>query len=147
MRTNPMSKTSLRRDSTTCTYFPMVAHKEVHVADSTLERIKQLDKERTSLLDTAKKAALAAANEAITALNALGFNYRLISEGERTVTRKRRPKSRKGTRTVKSACPICKFKTVPPHDARKHRFAQGKKKRPFTAAELTKLGLKKAESK
>jgi hypothetical protein len=126
----------------------MVAHKEVHVADSTLERIKQLDKERTSLLDTAKKAALAAANEAITALTALGFNYRLISEGEKTVTRKRKSKSRKGTRTVKNApCPICKFKTVPPHDARKHRFTQGKKKRPFTAAELTKLGLKKAESK
>lgn len=118
------------------------------MADSTIERIKQLDKERTSLLDTAKKAALAAANEAITGLNALGFKYRLISEGQKAITRKRKSKGRKGTRTVKNApCPICKFTTVPPHDARKHRFAQGKKKRPFTAAELTKLGLKKAESK
>ncbi len=71
-----------------------------------------------------------------------------MSEGETIVTRKRKSKSRKGTRTVKNAaCPICKFKIVPPHDARKHRFAQGKKKRPFIAAELTKLGLKKAESK
>jgi ribosomal protein L13E len=55
-----------------------------------------------------------------------------------------RKRSGKGTRSVKSApCPICKFKTVPPHDARKHRFAQGKNKRPFTAAELSNLGLKK----
>jgi hypothetical protein len=117
---------------------------EVHVPDNTLERIKQLDKERTSLLDTAKKAALAAANEAITALKALGFNYRLISQGEKTVATKRTSKSRKGTRTIKDApCVICKFKTKPSHDARRHRFAQGKKKRPFTAKELSDLGLKK----
>ena len=99
---------------------------EVHVADTTIERIKQLDKERASLLDTAKKAALTAANQAITALNALGFNYRLISEGEKTVATKRKSKSRKGTRTIRDApCAICKFKTSPHHDARKHRFAQG----------------------
>jgi hypothetical protein len=122
----------------------MVAYTEVHVAEDTLERIKQLDKERTSLLDTAKKTALAAANQAITALNALGFNYRLITGGGKTASTKRKSKSRKGTRRVKDApCPICKFKTAPPHDARKHRFAQGKKKRPFTAKELADLGLKK----
>ena len=114
------------------------------MADNMMERLKQLDKERTSLLDTAKKAALTAANEAITALNALGFKYRLISDGEKTVTTKRKSKSRKGTRTIKDApCVICKFKTSPSHDARKHRFAQGKKKRPFTVKELADLGLKK----
>ena len=91
----------------------------------TLERIKQLDKERSSLLDTAKKTALVAANQAITALNALGFNYRLISASAKTASTKRKSDSRKGTRRVKDApCPICKFKTAPPHDARKHRFAQ-----------------------
>jgi len=115
------------------------------VAD-TLARIKELDKERTSLIDTAKKAALTAADQAITALNALGFNYRLISDGKKTASTKRKfkTKSRKGTRIIKDApCVICKFKTSPSHDARKHRFSQGKKKRPFTAKELSDLGLKK----
>ena len=113
----------------------------------TVARIKELDKQRASLIETAKTAALSAANTAIAALNELGFNYRLIGDGGKATgsKRKSKSKSRKGARTIKDApCVICKFKTSPPHDARKHRFSQGKKKRPFTAAELSKLGLKKA---
>lgn len=39
-------------------------------------------------------------------------------------------------------CPICEFKTTPPHDARRHRGQS--EKRPFTAAELTGMGMTKA---
>lgn len=51
---------------------------------------------------------------------------------------------RKGTRTANPdrACPICEFKTVPPHDARRHRGQTDK--RPFTAEELDAMGMKKA---
>lgn len=50
---------------------------------------------------------------------------------------------RKGTRTTNPdrPCPICEFKTVPPHDARRHRGQS--EKRPFTAEELETLGMKK----
>ena len=51
--------------------------------------------------------------------------------------------SRKGTRRVKdAACPICGFKTIPPHDGRAHRSQSPKK--PFTADELAARGFRKA---
>jgi hypothetical protein len=108
------------------------------MADSPIARIKQLDQERSQLLSSAKKEALDRAKAAIDDLNGLGFSYQL-SEGSA-------PKrgTRKGTRQVSDApCPVCKFKTSPPHDARKHR-AQGKRKKPFTAAQLNEMGLEKA---
>lgn len=51
---------------------------------------------------------------------------------------------RKGTRTTNPdrPCPICEFKTVPPHDARRHRGQ--KDKRPFTIEELHEMGMTKA---
>lgn len=51
---------------------------------------------------------------------------------------------RKGTRPIPEGkvCPICEFGTVPSHDARKHRSQSEKK--PFTAEELTSLGLTRA---
>jgi len=107
-----------------------------------IQRIKEIDKERASLLDTAKRAALDAANSAITALNSLGFSYRLI-ERATTPARRTSRKARRGTGKIKNApCPICQFKTKPPHDARRHRGQ--KKKRPFTAQELTAMGYAKA---
>jgi hypothetical protein len=106
--------------------------------DSPIQRIKELDKEREQLLSTAKKEALARANEAISDLAALGFDYRLSEEGQPV-----RRGARKGTRRVNDApCPVCKFKTDPPHDARRHR-GQGKRKKTFTPAELKELGLQK----
>jgi hypothetical protein len=108
------------------------------MADTPIQRLKQLDQERTQLLASAKKEALERANTAIHDLNALGFNYRLSEDGRaasRGSGRKRRLKE--------APCPVCKFKTSPPHDARKHR-GQGKRKKPFTAVELNEMGLERA---
>jgi len=69
-------------------------------------------------------------------LNSLGFSYQLV-DGKKGV-------SRKATGQIKDGpCPVCKFKTAPPHDARKHR-SQGKKKKPFTPQQLAELGLGRA---
>jgi hypothetical protein len=46
-----------------------------------IERIKELDQERTSLFEHAKQEALRRANQAVEDLNALGLKYRLV-EGE-----------------------------------------------------------------
>jgi hypothetical protein len=109
----------------------------VGMPDNPIARIKELDKERSQLITTAKNEALVRANAAISDLNALGFNFTLTEEKARAVS------GRKGTRQVKAApCSVCKFETTPPHDARKHR-AQGKRKRAFTTAELKELELKK----
>jgi hypothetical protein len=111
------------------------------MADNAITRIKQLDQERAQLISSGKKEALDRAKVAIDDLNALGFNYRLV-EGTQTIARAVR--TRKRTRRVKDApCPVCKFKTSPLHDARKHR-GQGNRKRVFTAAELKEFGLEKA---
>ena len=105
------------------------------MSDNAIQRIKQLDQERSTLLASAKKEALTRATQAIDELNALGFNYRLAENGK--------PRTRKATRTIKDApCPVCQFKTDPPHDARGHR-SQGKRKKPFTTAQLKELGYDK----
>jgi hypothetical protein len=111
------------------------------MADTSIARIKQLDQERAQLIASAKKEALDRAKTAIDELSGLGFNYQL-TEGGKANTSKR--PARKGTGFVKDApCPVCKFKTIPLHDARKHR-GQGGRKKPFTPAELTELQLEKA---
>jgi transposase len=109
-----------------------------------VSRLKELDAERAKLLDEALREALSRAEAAVADLNALGFEYALLSPAG--VPGRGRPKgsAKKRTRRMKNApCVICKFQTSPPHDARKHRFSQGKKKHPFTAKELADLGLKK----
>jgi hypothetical protein len=104
-----------------------------------IARIKELDAERARLLDEAKKEALARAQQAVADLNALGFAYNLtqISAGRKAVG-----KRATGRIPVDNPCRICGFRTNPPHDARKHRFSKARK-RPFTAKELTDLGLRK----
>lgn len=52
-----------------------------------LERIKQLDIERSKLMDEAKATALASAETAIAELNALGFDYRLVQGTSTAPTR------------------------------------------------------------
>lgn len=109
------------------------------MSESAIEKLKQLDQERSALLSGAKSEALGRAKDAIAELRNLGFDYRLVEgkSGERG--------PRKGTRTVADKpCPICEFQTSPPHDARRHR-AQGERKRPFTARQLEELGLAKVE--
>jgi hypothetical protein len=107
-----------------------------------VERIKQLEAEKTKLVAAARKEALARANQAVADLVALGFTYRLVDGNGSRAPRK--AARRKGAgRMGDHPCPVCEFKTSPPHDARKHRFVQGKRKHAFTAKELTDLGLKK----
>jgi hypothetical protein len=104
--------------------------------DDPIARIKALDAERTKLLDEAKKDALARAQQAIADLNALGFSYSLAPVAKRAV-------GRKAVGGIPdNPCKICGFRTSPPHDARKHRFSKAKK-RPFSAKELTDLGMRK----
>jgi hypothetical protein len=108
------------------------------MADDPIARIKQLDQERAQLITKGKKEALERANTAIDDLSVMGFNYKLIEQGNNG-----RSSTLRGKRQVKDTpCPICKFKTAPPHDARKHR-GQGKRKVPFTSAELKMLALEK----
>ena len=47
---------------------------------SAIQRIKELDQERATLFEQAKDEALRRAQEAVEDLNALGLNYRLISD-------------------------------------------------------------------
>ena len=111
------------------------------MAPKVIERIKLLDKERGKLLDSAKQEALARAMAAVHDLNVIGFTYRLV-EGDAA---QRRNLNQKRARSMsQEPCPVCKFRTDPPHDARRHRFSQGKKKRPFTPKELTAMGMKRA---
>lgn len=102
-----------------------------------IERIKQLDQEREQLLSVAKNAAVEKVNAAIAELNALGFSYRLVESGGRKAVR-----NGAGRGAIKdSPCPVCKFKTNPRHDARRHR--RQKRKKPFTVGELSVMGLAK----
>lgn len=106
------------------------------MANSAVEQIKKLDEQRRKLIDQAKHEALALAQEAVDALNELGYSYRLSSRGE--------GRGRKGARAMKDDnCPVCGFKTSPLHDGRRHR-GQGDRKRPFSAAELGEMGYSKS---
>jgi hypothetical protein len=49
--------------------------------------------------------------------------------------------SREGRPPKDEPCPVCHFRTDPPHDGRSHRGET--KKKPFTAEELEKKGLTK----
>jgi hypothetical protein len=102
--------------------------------DAALDQIRKLDEKRSKLLDEAKEEALKVAHEALNDLNALGFNYRI--SGKANVGRA------EGRKTSDGPCPICEFRTSPPHDGRKHR-SQGGKKKPFSTQELVQLGLAK----
>jgi len=107
---------------------------------SVLDQLKALDEQRAKLLEGAKNAAIEKANEAIEELNALGFHYRL-AEGP-ALARVLRAKTESETPNRKpndADCPICNFRTKPPHDRRSHRIQERKK--PFTAKELEERGL------
>ena len=76
-------------------------------------------------------------SRAIEELNALGFNYQLTKGAQKAKGKT----AKEGAKITKDApCPICEFKTSPPHDGRTHRN-QGKKKNPFTPDELKARGL------
>jgi len=106
------------------------------MASTTLDQLKQLDSQRTKIIENAKSEAMSKVQMALDDLNELGFSY-VISEGGKGALRSVRERK-------DEPCPTCKFKTLPPHDGRRHR-AQGSKKKPFTNQELTRLGFVKAE--
>src|SRR5262249_39468966 len=118
----------------------LIAMGERAVADNTVQRIKQIDAERSKLLEASKKEALDRVSQALEDLRDLGFTYLLVNE---TRGRPRKRAKRAVPRKRQVECPICKFMTSPPHDARKHRFTQGKRKRAFTVKELADFGLKR----
>jgi len=110
------------------------------MARNILTQLQELDQQRSKLLDGAKTEAMEKAQAAVAELNELGFNYQLVERGQR---RPGSVESRKGTRTLKDApCPICGFKTTPPHDRRAHRTQEPK--RSFTNNELQSRGYRKA---
>ena len=106
---------------------------------SVLDELKALNERRERLLEAAKTEALEKAERAVAELNELGFNYRLV-EGAVRAPRKAGTEAPK-RQTRDAPCPICEFKTNPHHDGRAHRSQKTKK--PFTDAELAKLGLMK----
>jgi hypothetical protein len=77
---------------------------------SAIQRIKELDAERTKLLEQAKEEALLKANEAVAELNALGFNYQL------TIAKRRKSGTEKELEIKDGSCAICGFSTSPSHD-------------------------------
>lgn len=105
---------------------------------SVVDQLKSLDDQRQKILGQAKEEALRRVQAAIDELNNLGFSFGL--ESGRTSS----SGSRKGTRRVSAdrPCPICGFRTEPAHDARRHRGRPNKK--PFTAEELSGMGMRKA---
>ena len=107
------------------------------MANNALDQIKKLDDQKNKLREQAKQECLVRAHSAIAELNSLGFAYTLI---ERSAA----GRGGKGSMRQKkdAPCPICRFKTHPVHDGRRHR-SQGNKKQPFTNQELGELGYAK----
>ena len=106
------------------------------MAKSVLDQIRALEAQKAELMQGARAEALQKAKSAVSALNSLGLNYRLVeARGQGS--------GRKGMRRIDSSrpCPICKFQTNPPHDARAHRGQKSKK--PFGIRELEERGMTK----
>lgn len=113
---------------------------------SPMEELEQLDRRREELRKQVHDEAHGRLKSELDRFNGmnLGRTYELRETGARS-GRQASAESRKGTRSVNAErpCPICGFKTIPPHDARAHR-SQGEKKRAFTAEELSSKGMTKA---
>lgn len=104
-----------------------------------MDQIKRLQDQISSLQLEAREQLVAQASQAIQDLNRMGFDYRLVQGSRRS--RSTGGATRRSDPT--KPCPVCKFRTVPFHDARTHR-SQGNNKKVFTADELRELGLKRA---
>jgi hypothetical protein len=109
-----------------------------------IDEIKELKARLQSKTEQAKKEALENSREAIDFLRELGLdNDTILKElGFRARNAPKAPKAKDGgTGPKDEPCPICIFRTDPPHDGRSHR-GQSKKK-PFTLEELEEKGLTK----
>ncbi len=106
------------------------------------DELKQLDRRREELRAQLRSDAEGGLRQSLQDFNNLNFG---VTYELRELRRGRAAGSRRGTRQVNAerACPICGFRTAPPHDARAHR-SQGDKKKAFSAEELSAKGLQKA---
>lgn len=110
------------------------------MSDAVLNKIRELDAEKSTLVEAAKDEAMAEAVAAIDVLRELGFHYLILAEDEH------RPNGgRGGSRKPRAdkLCPICKFQTIPPHDGRHHRNQTPKA--PFNGLELEEKGLVRSD--
>jgi hypothetical protein len=109
---------------------------------SAIEEMKELKAQIESKTEQVKAKALDKASEAIGFLRELGLDNDTILKELGFRGRAESKESRKGRPPNKDEpCPICNFRTDPPHDGRSHRGQS--KKRPLTAEELEKKGLTK----
>ncbi len=106
------------------------------VKSTALERIRQLEAEKKSILEEAKTELFEQIGSAINGLADIGLYYKVV-ETEQKSTPNKRMKTGKAR-----SCPLCQFDTVPPHDGRTHRSQSTKKA--FSEAELKDLGMTKA---
>ena len=109
--------------------------------NSVIDEIRELKARVQSKTEHAKAEALESAREAINFLRELGIdNDTILKElGFRARTKSTKEKASKPTRLKDESCPICVFRTDPPHNGRSHRGQS--KKRPFTLEELEEKGL------
>jgi hypothetical protein len=107
------------------------------------EQLKALDEQRVKLVENAKATALEKVRAGIAELNELGFHYGLVDGTDKPRSPIKEKSGAKATkRQLKNvACPVCGFRTSPPHDARSHRGQNPK--RAFTTEELTAKKLSK----
>jgi hypothetical protein len=107
---------------------------------ATIETWKEFERQRIEMREQLRQDAMSRAEQAIADLAEIGFHY-YLGETEKSVRPAKRAKQR--TSTDKSArhkpsadkpCPICEYRTDPPHDRRSHRMQ--KRKRAFTDKEL-----------
>jgi hypothetical protein len=108
---------------------------------SAIEEIKELKAQLESKTEKAKAEALDRAKDAIGFLRELGMDNDTILKDLGFRGRANARESREGRPPNDESCPICHFRTDPPHDGRTHRGQT--KKRPLTAEELAKKGLTK----
>ena len=102
------------------------------MATSVLDQIRNVEHQKAKV----KTETLRKVKQALSELNKLGFDYRVVVNG-RVDERVRR-----STRTLESApCRICGFRTMRPHDARAHRGQA--KKAPFTRKELAERSMRR----
>ena len=112
---------------------------------SVIDEIKELRAMLQSKTEQAKTEAFGTAREAMDFLRELGIDNDTILKDlgfrARTKTPKEKTKSNEKSVSGDEPCPICNFRTDPPHDGRSHR-GQSKKK-PFTPEELEEKELTK----
>jgi hypothetical protein len=106
---------------------------------SAIEEIKELKARMESMTEQAKAEAFDKASEAIGVLRELGVNNDTMLKELGLKGRAAAKESREESAPKDEPCPICHFRTDPPHDGRSHR-GQSKKK-PFTAEELEQKAL------